>query len=437
MVFVQKNQASFQTYLQVSNSVYICINSLGYVTLRGCQIHEAPKEVDDEVKEKKQHVLTEKIRLLYINSLIPAMLSGVAALFLVAALWRSANHQSLLIWLGVTVVLAIIRVSLIVSFKQKNPKGKEILKWEKPFSISLFVVFLVWSIGVLMITPRDNLSSIFIVSVFSIGLAAAAISWYGYIRYVQLSTICLALIPIITVLLTHGEPETLWVGAAACFMFLSCITTSHIFQKTLNGNLELAYDLELSIKNTEKMARTDVLTGLNNRRAFFDTAPALLKNCHTKELPASIVMFDIDYFKRINDEFGHAGGDAALQHVAKLIESKFRKSDICCRFGGEEFAILLPNTSLDEACVAAEQLRALIASSPVSFSRQQIPITASFGVADVGDSIDEILNNADNAMYSAKKDGRNLVVAYSGANDSKRANLKSNKCAKVRESLSH
>jgi diguanylate cyclase (GGDEF)-like protein len=390
------------------------------------------------VKEKKQHVLTEKIRLLYINSLIPAMLSAIAALFLVAALWRSADHQSLLIWLGITVLLAIIRISLIVSFKQKKPKGKEILKWEKPFSLSLFAVFLTWSIGVLMVTPRDNLSSIFIVSVFSIGLAAAAISWYGHIRYVQLSTICLALIPMITVLLTHGEPETLWVGTAACFMFLSCISTSHIFQKTLNGNLELAYDLELSIKNTEIMARTDVLTGLKNRRAFFEMAPALLKSCHTKELPASVIMFDIDYFKKINDEHGHAGGDVALQHVANILESKLRKSDISCRFGGEEFAILLPNTSLEEASIAAEKLRKLIDASPVLFSRKEIPITASFGVADVGDTIDEILNNADCAMYSAKKDGRNLVAAYSETSNTNRKTkqFKSNKCAKVREALS-
>jgi diguanylate cyclase (GGDEF)-like protein len=389
------------------------------------------------VEEKKQHVLTEKIRLLYINSLVPAMLSAVAALFLVAALWRSADHKALIIWFSVTLVLAIIRVSLIVSFKYKNPIGKEILKWERPFSISLFAVFLTWSIGVLMVTPRDNLSSIFIVSVFSIGLAAAAISWYGYLRYVQIGTICLALIPIITVLLTHGEPETLWVGTAACFMFLSCISTSHIFQKTLNGNLELAYDLELSMKNAEVMARTDVLTGLNNRRAFFDTAPNLLNNCHQKELPASIVMFDVDHFKKINDEFGHAGGDVALQHVAELLKNKLRKSDICCRFGGEEFAILLPNTSLEEAGITAEKFRELIASRPVNFSRKLMSITASFGVSDMGETIDEILNNADHAMYRAKKDGRNLV-AYSSATangDDKRSKFKSDKSTKVRDSL--
>ena len=394
------------------------------------------------VVEKKQHVLTEKIRLLYINSLVPAMLSGVAALFLVAALWSSANHHSLLIWLSITIFLAIIRVSLILNFKRKKPSGKEILKWERPFTVTLFAVFLTWSIGVLIVTPKDNLTSIFIVSVFSIGLAAAAISWYGHLRYVQLGTICMALIPIITVLLTHGEPETLWVGMAACFMFMSCLSTSHIFQKTLNGNLELAYDLERSIKDVEILARTDVLTGLNNRRAFFEKAPNLLNTCHKKELPISIVMFDIDYFKKINDEFGHAGGDVALQHVAKLLQHALRISDLSCRFGGEEFAILLPNTNLEEASIVAEKIKNLIAATPVMIPRQKsIPITASFGVSDIGETIDEILNNADQAMYNAKNSGRNLVTSYEPSQTTehikKTRKLKSNKSAKIRESFAN
>lgn len=401
--------------------------------------YSANKISGASVEEKQQHVLTEKIRLLYVNSLVPAMLSGFAAIFLVCALWRTADHQALKIWLAVTLALGVVRVFLIVSFKQKNPIGKEVLKWEKPFSITLFALFLTWSIGVLIVTPRDDLASIFIVSVFSVGLAAAAISWYGYIRYVQIGTICMALIPIITLLLTHGQPETLWVGIAACFMFLSCISTSHIFQKMITGNLELAYDLEQSIKDAETIARTDVLTGLNNRRAFFDTAPNLLKQCHKKELPASVVMFDVDHFKKINDEFGHAGGDFALQHVAELLKSKLRRSDICCRFGGEEFAILLPNTNLEEANMTAKKLKELIASTPAVYSRKDIVITASFGTADVGETIDEMLNNADQAMYNAKKDGRNLVCSHPStqatANDKKRSKFKSDKSDKVRESL--
>lgn len=386
---------------------------------------------------KKQHVLTEKIRLIYTNSLVPAAFSALAATLLVAALWETANQQALSIWLGITVLLAIFRLILITSFKRKKPEGKAILKWEKPFSISLFSVFLTWSIGLLMVIPKDNMAVMFIVSVFSIALAAAAISWYGYIRYVQLTSICIALIPTITMLLTYGSNETLWVGVAASFMFLSCISTSHSFQKNLNGNLELAYDLEQSIRQAEVMARTDVLTGLKNRRAFFDEAPALMDNCIKKELPTSVVMFDIDHFKSINDQFGHAGGDVALQHVAKLLESSLRRSDICCRFGGEEFTLLLPNTDLDEAKQTAEKLRSLIENTPVTFSRELIPLTASFGVAEDGQDLDAILNHADQAMYKAKRAGRNRVSVYSGDTKSSKhqQKFKSNKSAKVRDTL--
>lgn len=342
-----------------------------------------------------------------------------------------------MIWLAVTVLLAIIRLALITSFKRKKPVGKEILKWEKPFSISLFAVFLTWSIGLLMVIPKDNMAVMFIVCVFSIALAAAAISWYGYIRYVQLTTICIALIPTITMLLTYGSNETLWVGVAAAFMFLSCISTSHSFQKNLNGNLELAYDLEQSIRQAEVVARTDMLTGLKNRRAFFDEAPALMDSCITKELPTSVVMFDIDHFKSINDQYGHAGGDAALQHVAKLLEDSLRRSDICCRFGGEEFTLLLPNTNIEEAKQTAEKLRAIIEKTPVQYLRESIPLTASFGVADEGLDLDEILNHADQAMYNAKRAGRNRISVYSAAGKRKpsQKKFKSNKSAKVRDAL--
>lgn len=391
------------------------------------------------MEEKQQYILTEKIKSLYINSLIPAILSGINALFLVAALWRIANQQWLITWLTITTLLAVIRVLLIVSFKQKKPIKKQILKWENRFSLSLFSVFLAWGVGVPILIPRDDLSAVFIVSIFSAGLAAAAVSWYSHIRYMQLGTICLALLPIITVLLTHGSLEAFWIGVAGCFMFISCISTGHLFQKTLNGNLELAYDLELSVKNAKIAARTDVLTGLNNRRAFFDTAPNLLKQCSKKELPTSIIMFDLDYFKKINDKFGHAGGDFALQHVTKILMTKLRRSDISSRFGGEEFALLLPNTNLDEASITAEKLRALIEATPITYASEEIYITASFGIADVGETIDEVLNNADQAMYVAKKDGRNLVRVYSPphatTNEQKRGKFKSDKSKDVRASL--
>ena len=124
------------------------------------------------------------------------------------------------------------------------------------------------------------------------------------------------------------------------------------------------------------------------------------------------------------------------------MSSNLRKSDICCRFGGEEFAILLPNTNLQEAFLTAEKLKSLIAAVPVVFSRDRvISMTASFGVADIGETIDEIINNADQAMYNAKNMGKNLVYTYSSDKTSehqkKSSEFKSSKCSKVRESLVH
>jgi diguanylate cyclase len=365
------------------------------------------------MKNRQKHIHIEKIKLLYLHSMIPAILSAVTSLFVAAALWQTANHHAILVWLALTMSLAFVRTSLIFSFKCKKPQGDQVLAWELPYAITLIIVFLIWGVGLLMAIPRDDLTSVFIVNSFSVGLAGAAISWYSPIRYLQIASITIALVPMILVLFTIGRAETFWVGIAACCMFISCMITSAILQRTLNGNLELAYDLELAIKNAEKVASTDMLTSLNNRRAFFDEAVSLFAKCKATNTPVSLIMFDVDHFKTVNDVYGHATGDLALKHVADLLIENLRSTDVSARFGGEEFAILLPNTNVEEAQIVAEKLRGLIAISPTKTELLQvIELTASFGVADVGKTIDEMLNYADQAMYQAKNCGRNLVGVY-------------------------
>ncbi len=364
-----------------------------------------------EVKQKKIHI--EKIKLLYQHSLIPVVLSGVASFFLVAALWSSANRQHLLIWLGVTLLFACMRVLLITKFQREKPQDDDVLKWEKPYSISLLTVFLLWSVGLIWIMPKDNLSAVFILNTFSIGLAGAAISWYSPLRYLQMATISLALIPMIIVLLTLGHVETFWVGVAACCMYVSCMITSVLLQKTFNGNLELAYDLDIAKKHAEDMASTDALTGLNNRRAFFDKASLLFAYCKRSHEPISALMLDIDHFKKINDSFGHAAGDIALRNLARLLESHLRDSDLPCRFGGEEFAVLLPNTTAIAAAEMANGLKKMMMLSSIALAdHNALSLTASFGVSEHGETIEDLLNNADKAMYLAKNAGRNHVMTY-------------------------
>ncbi len=365
------------------------------------------------MQEKQLHIHIEKIKLLYKHSLIPVVLSGVAGLFLTEALWSSANHQHLLIWLGVTLLFAFVRVMIITRFHRKNPQGEAVLAWEKPYAISLLMVFLVWSLGLILIMPKGNLNAVFILNTFSIGLAGAAISWYSSLRYLQITTISLALIPMIIVLLTLGHEETFWIGIAACCMYVSCLITSVLLQRTFNGNLELAYDLELARLHAENMASTDALTGLNNRRAFFDKANSLFAYCKRNQQPISMLMLDIDHFKTINDTYGHAAGDIALRNLAQLLITHLRDSDIACRFGGEEFAVLLPNTSVLEATEMANLLKKRMMESTIALANNNAqPLTASFGVAEHGETVEEILNNADKAMYAAKNSGRNYVTAF-------------------------
>jgi hypothetical protein len=183
------------------------------------------------MESKQTHIHIEKIKLLYMHSLIPIVLSAIAGLFLVAALWKLANRQQLLIWFGITLLLALMRIVIISRFKQANPQGTDVLRWEHPFAISLLLVFLSWSVGLIWIMPRDNLTAIFILNTFSLGLAGAAISWYSPLRYLQIASVSLALVPMIIVLLTLGYDQTFWVGVAACCMYVSCISPAYCCKK--------------------------------------------------------------------------------------------------------------------------------------------------------------------------------------------------------------
>lgn len=167
----------------------------------------------------------------------------------------------------------------------------------------------------------------------------------------------------------------------------------------------------------ERQAYSDYLTGLKNRRSFIEQAEIELYRSIRYGRKFSLIMFDIDHFKRINDTFGHSVGDLVLQEIAKICKSILREMDIVGRIGGEEFAILLPETDISEATRIAERLRITMSKSEVLIPfNKKTKFTASFGVVFANNisvlSIDELLNQADKALYKAKKNGRNNVVIY-------------------------
>jgi diguanylate cyclase (GGDEF)-like protein len=179
--------------------------------------------------------------------------------------------------------------------------------------------------------------------------------------------------------------------------------------------LVLAYQGLTGRKRFKIMAEYDQLTGISNRYHFNNEAKQALKYCQAKHVPVAMILFDLDHFKTINDQFGHATGDWALQQVVKACKQFMRSNDIFGRIGGEEFVIMMPGCELDKATLLAEICRDAIASIDCSISEHQFSLSASFGVSgNVASDYDikQLLADADKAMYEAKKKGRNQVVEY-------------------------
>jgi diguanylate cyclase (GGDEF)-like protein len=182
---------------------------------------------------------------------------------------------------------------------------------------------------------------------------------------------------------------------------------------------------ETALRKSEETLRllaiTDSLTDLYNRRYFYELAEIEISKSIRYSRPLSVMMFDLDFFKHINDTFGHTTGDMVLKTVAEITKELLRKSDIIARYGGEEFVVLLPETSAPEASAISERMRKQIENTTIEAGNRQITVTVSFGVSDFLRKtnsetqeiiLSEFISSADQALYASKNTGRNKVTVY-------------------------
>lgn len=172
--------------------------------------------------------------------------------------------------------------------------------------------------------------------------------------------------------------------------------------------------LESSVKNLKAIALTDELTRVANRRSFETSVSSESNRCRRTGASMSFLIFDLDHFKNINDTYGHPIGDKVLIHITGLINTSLRAYDILGRIGGREFGVFLSNTPTGEALEIAERIRQTIADSPYTDSTNQIELSTSIGLTTKGCNakFDELYQEADQALYAAKENGRNQVVIH-------------------------
>jgi diguanylate cyclase (GGDEF)-like protein len=188
-----------------------------------------------------------------------------------------------------------------------------------------------------------------------------------------------------------------------------CVTVSDVTHVSV-----MQREREEAVAKLREYADRDGLTGIANRRYFEARLADEFSRWQRYGGELSMLLFDLDHFKRINDEFGHMAGDTVLRSMAQRVSSVVRKQDVFGRFGGEEFALLLPCTPLDDALYVAEKIRCAIGDEPIEVQGVIVPVTASVGAATArtgAPDYEGMINEADAALYTAKRQGRNCSVA--------------------------
>ncbi len=364
----------------------------------------------DEDCSIEEQVRTDRLHQLFRQSFTAIFGSYLAAAMLCWLCWDRFDHSVMVAWLALLGLSALLRVKMFMDWFRCPNSERTPSRWERRYWWTLTLSAGIWGAGALALMPPDDRLSQVLVILFTVGMSVSAVSCYSAYRYMTLASIGLVLLPCTVWLLF--QPSAMQLGVAIAVLVFSTFVVSAT--RKLSDALEKAFRLTRQMERAHHIsnlaAQTDELTGLMNRRAFFERAHLLYAQCRHHQQPLCALMLDMDHFKQINDTYGHQAGDQVLRQIGGVINASFRKADVYGRLGGEEFAVLLPDTSLEAAREIAEQLVKAIsnlACDPVH------GLSASLGVAFAyaqDQDLHGLMNTADKALYRAKAQGRNQVA---------------------------
>ena len=360
------------------------------------------------------NIRAEEVRVVF-QQAPPAQIISIVAVGVIAlALWGVASHTRLLIWAAAIGVGVAGRVALGLAFRRRQPTLEEMPLWETRFVVSLALVSLVWGVGGWYVMPWDSPLHQALVYFYLMGMAGGAVATYSAHALAAVVAVFALMVPVTVAFAFQDVLELRALAAGGVLYILAALRSTRTLGFFLRRTFTLSYELNQAYGRARELARTDELTGLANRRAFVEMGTAAVDQARRYDRALALVMVDIDYFKRINDTHGHAAGDEVLRSVARVIKETARVADTPGRLGGEEFALLLPETAVAAASTLAERLRHDVAALVVPHNGTELRCTCSFGVAERDQAVfnlDALLGKADAALYLAKAQGRNQVFS--------------------------
>jgi len=376
-----------------------------------------PEQVEPAVKR-------EQVKLLYQQGTAIQVLGIMTAIVAVVSFWNVAETVELGIWFVVTALLSLLRLMLNERFKKTSLGINEAARWGNLYILGALASGIVWGSLAFIYDPTWPPLYQLVLFVIFVGITAGAFNTHSSYFFAFPAFYLPPVMCMLWLFASHpGE------GAATLFylffiyivlMYVSALKFNHRLTEVLKiqiVNEQLLTELADSNMKLVQLAEKDELTGIANRRLMDrQLLNEWNRHCRSRK-PLSLLFIDLDYFKQYNDTYGHDGGDKCLVEVAQVLKHNAqRSSDLAARFGGEEFAVILPETDVDEALQVAQKIRKEMREKCLPHASSEVSecVTMSIGVAtmvpDRPDTSALIRIAADKGLYQAKEEGRDRVV---------------------------
>lgn len=318
------------------------------------------------------------------------------------------------IWFTLQVLSTAYRLHNVRNLERflKEENREELRKHQAYFMVFSFCQASAWVMSAVLVVIHAPAPYEMISLVIAIGVVNSAALSMTSIYKAYLIFYFVNMVPQMFIMLYYGEPHHIGLLMIILIAIPATLILSKAIHESRLENIEAHDELEESVRKLYELSISDNLTNAYNRRYFFEASDELIEIATRERNKASLIMLDVDHFKRINDDHGHQAGDFILINLAREIKSILRDSDIFARIGGEEFSIFLNQTSLDGARVVAEKIRSVVENKVFQYESASIQITVSIGISELNDrhtTADELYKESDKKLYIAKASGRNQV----------------------------